>query len=68
MKEFQRKNAVKRLFERFLGVKVKQNLRTKSLNQFVLMFDSIKAFHNEKSTKAFYWLVITTSFISDWNG
>ncbi|MCU5539058.1 MULTISPECIES: hypothetical protein [Bacillus] len=63
-----KENAVERLFERFLEVKVKQNLRPKSLNQFVLMFNSIKAFHNEKSTKAFYLSDITTNFISDWVG
>ena len=48
-----KENAVERLFERFLEVKVKQNLRPKSLNQFVLMFNSIKAFHNEKVRKHF---------------
>ncbi|AXR17004.1 MULTISPECIES: tyrosine-type recombinase/integrase [unclassified Bacillus (in: firmicutes)] len=63
-----KENTVERLFERFLEVKVKQNLRPKSLNQFVLMFNSIKAFHNEKSTKAFYLSDITTNFISDWVG
>lgn len=60
-----KENAVERLFKRFLEVKVKQNLRPKSLNQFVLMFNSIKAFHNEKSTQAFYLSDITTNFISD---
>lgn len=63
-----KENAVDRLFERFLGVKVKQNLRPKSLNQFVLIFNIIKAFHNEKSTKAYYLSDITTNFISDWVG
>ncbi|WP_242253639.1 phage integrase SAM-like domain-containing protein [Bacillus cereus group sp. BfR-BA-01403] len=63
-----KENAVERLLERFLEVKVKQNLRPKSLNQFILMFNSIKAFHNEKSTKAFYLSDITTNFISDWVG
>ncbi|WP_240523756.1 hypothetical protein [Bacillus cereus] len=32
------------------------------------MFNSIKAFHNEKSTKAFYLSDITTNFISNWVG
>ncbi|WP_257155078.1 phage integrase SAM-like domain-containing protein [Bacillus cereus] len=32
------------------------------------MFNSIKAFHNEKSTKAFYFSDITTNFITNWVG
>ncbi|PFV34821.1 hypothetical protein COL01_10770 [Bacillus thuringiensis] len=50
LKELQRQNTVKQLFKRFLDVKVKQNLQSKPLNQFVLMFNSTNAFHNEKST------------------
>lgn len=61
-----KEDSVERVFERFVDSKVKQNLRPKSLNQFLLMFNSIKAFHGTQNAQIFYMTDITTNFISDW--
>lgn len=45
---------------------MKQNLRPKSLNQFILMYNSIKTFHDTQSAEIFCITHITTNFISDW--
>ncbi|WP_257133311.1 hypothetical protein [Bacillus wiedmannii] len=61
-----KENFVERLFNRFIDTKVKQNLRPKSLNQFILMFNSIKTFHDTQSAEIFCITHITINFISDW--
>ncbi|MGH1286527.1 hypothetical protein [Bacillus toyonensis] len=61
-----KENSVERVFERFVDSKVKQNLRPNSLNQFLLMFNSIKIFHGTQNAQIFYMTDITTNFISDW--
>lgn len=61
-----KENSFDQVSERFIIAKTKQNLRPKSLNQFVLMFNSIKAFHDTTSVKKLYLSHITTNFISDW--
>ncbi|PEC30706.1 integrase [Bacillus cereus] len=61
-----KEDSVERVFERFVDSKVKQNLRPKSLNQFLLMFNSIKTFHETQNAHTFYMTDITTNFISDW--
>ena len=61
-----KEDSVERVFERFIDSKVKQNLRPKSLNQFLLMFNSIKTFHETQNAQTFYMTDITTNFISDW--
>ncbi len=61
-----KEDSVERVFNRFIDAKVKQNLRPKSLNQFLLMFNSIKAFHETQNAQTFYMTDITTNFISDW--
>ncbi|PHE28200.1 hypothetical protein COF73_17565, partial [Bacillus toyonensis] len=61
-----KEDSVERVFERFVDSKVKQNLRPKSLNQFLLMFNSIKAFHKTQNAQTFYMTDITTNLISDW--
>ncbi|WP_235706382.1 phage integrase SAM-like domain-containing protein [Bacillus mycoides] len=61
-----KEDSVERVFERVVDSKVKQNLRPKSLNQFLLMFNSIKAFHETQNAQIFYMTDITTNFIYDW--
>lgn len=61
-----KENSVELVFDRFIDTKVKQNLRPKSLNQFILMFNSIKTFHNKQSGEMFCITHLTTNFISDW--
>lgn len=61
-----KKDAVKMAFERFLELKVKQNLRPASLNQHVGLFKNISAFHESRSDRPFYLSDITTEFISDY--
>ncbi|PFJ81439.1 integrase [Bacillus cereus] len=61
-----KEHSVERVFNRFIDTKVKQNLRPKSLNQFILMFNSIKTFHETQSAETFCMTQITTNFISDW--
>lgn len=65
-KKIKKNDSVKDVFEKFIEVKKKQNLRNQSLNQFVVLFNSIESFHITRSTKAFTLANITTSFISDY--
>ncbi|PFX71939.1 hypothetical protein COL39_21090 [Bacillus cereus] len=48
-----KENSVERVFNRFIDAKVKQNLRPKSLNQFILMFNSIKMVHEKENTHVY---------------
>ncbi|MEV5114713.1 phage integrase SAM-like domain-containing protein [Peribacillus frigoritolerans] len=61
-----KKETVKMVFERFIELKVKQNLRSTTLNQHVGLFKNISSFHETKMDKPFYLSDITTDFISDY--
>jgi integrase/recombinase XerD len=61
-----KKESVKMVFEKFLELKVKQNLRPNSLNQHVGLFKNINTFHEIRSDRSFYLTDITTEFISDY--
>ncbi|PFH87780.1 phage integrase SAM-like domain-containing protein [Bacillus sp. AFS088145] len=59
-------DTAKVVFEKFLEVKKKQNLRPQSLNQFIFVFNSIESFHATRSDRTFNLSNITTNFISDY--
>ncbi|KQU22173.1 integrase [Bacillus sp. Leaf13] len=61
-----KKETVKMVFERFIELKVKQNLRSTTLNQHVGLFKNISLFHETKTDKPFYLSDITADFISDY--
>ncbi len=61
-----KKESVKLIFEKFLEVKQKQNLRVATLNQHIGLYKSIEAFHESQSDRPFYIADIDTAFISDW--
>lgn len=54
------------IFEKFLDYKVKQNLRSASLNQHVGLFKSVTTFHATRFNRPLYLTDITTEFISDY--
>lgn len=60
------KDLTKTVFERFLEVKQKQNLRKTTLNQHIILFNNLEAFHKTYSARPFYLSDITTEFISDY--
>jgi len=61
-----KQETVKIIFEKFLEIKVKQNLRPASLNQYVGLFKNINMFHEIRSNSPFYLADITTEFITDY--
>ena len=65
-KKIIKKRTFKHAFEKFIEVKVKQGLRPKSLNQFVIVYKSIESYHAETSKRQLHLTDITTDFISDW--
>lgn len=60
------RETVKSVFERFIELKVKQNLRPASLNQHVGLFKNVTSFHESRTDRPFYLADITTQFISDY--
>jgi len=61
-----KKESVKVIFEKFLEVKQKQNLRTGTLNQHIGLYKSIIIFHETRGDKLLYLTDITTEFIADY--
>lgn len=61
-----KKESVKIIFEKFLEVKQKQNLRTSTLNEHIGLYKSITKFHEYRYERPFYLTDITTQFIADY--
>lgn len=57
---------VRSIFEKYLEVKKKQNLRPGTLNQLILLYNNIETFHNTRTDRPFYLSDITADFISDY--
>lgn len=56
----------KQLFEQFLEFKMKQNLRPGTLNKFVLTFNTLETYHEERAKRPISLSDITIDFLSDW--
>lgn len=61
-----KRESCKAIFERFLEMKQKQNLRASTLNQHINLYNNIETFHNTHTDRTFYLSDITTQFISDY--
>ena len=59
-----KKESVQLIFERFLEVKQRQNLRPATLNQHIGLYKSIAKFHETRYERPLYLTDITTEFIA----